>query len=731
MTERRSPEGETAQNDRLDVAESLRNNGFTPMRRISIAALAIVVIILAAGAFLVFFPFEIVAAWAGLTVLIRMASYYAVERAEAGSEIWRRISIGLYASSLIVWMAACGALWSTQHIAAVATGVLIAMSLTFYVAFASRESLRITIGLLSVPMAPLLAYLCWLAWTYYPPVLAVIGMASIVMTVANIGQVARMAHDNLVRLKEAMAQQTATQHRLEFAIEAAGDGYFEIDLATREYRRNGAMKDNFGHAKAPPSVAEMGQRIHPDHIGEAHRNLKKVDAGELTGWNQDMRVKVGDGSYCWMQLRARLLETSTERKLLGTLTDISDRKAMEEELRAAMERAEASNKAKSEFLANMSHEIRTPLNGVLGMAQALEADDLSDEQRKKVSIIIGSGKSLTALLNDVLDLSKIEAGKLEISPVPGELVHTMKRVRQLFQTAAEEKGLVIGVRYSSELPSHLVYDPVRVRQCVSNLISNAVKFTPSGRVDMSLASKEIAPGEHMVQVDVIDTGIGMTQEVQDKLFSAFTQADGATTRQYGGTGLGLAISRRLARMMGGDITVKSAPGIGSTFTLTFKAAIAEAANAPETKSAPAAPSEPVGGSLRGKRVLLTDDNAVNRQVIKLFMAPLGCEVFEATNGKEALDAIATQGFDVILLDVHMPVMDGVEAIKRIRSAEASWKDVPVIALTADAMRGDREKYLAMGMTDYVAKPVDQRELATKMLEVMNLAPPAEAERKAG
>jgi signal transduction histidine kinase/ActR/RegA family two-component response regulator len=425
-----------------------------------------------------------------------------------------------------------------------------------------------------------------------------------------------------------------------------------------------------------------------------------------------------------MQLRCQVIEANTihGRKLIGTVVDMTAWKNIEGDLRAAKEVAENSSAAKSQFLANMSHEIRTPLNGVLGMAQALEADGLTLSQKEKVGIILDSGKSLTALLNDVLDLTKIEAGKLEISAVPGDFLHTMKRTRQLFQSTAEDKGLDLFVRYDSNFPQRLSYDPVRVRQCVSNLLSNAIKFTSQGEVEVAISAKPLESGAFTIAIDVKDSGIGMSPEVMGKLFTVFTQADGATTRKFGGSGLGLAISRQLARMMGGDITVSSQEGRGSIFHLTFKAQ--EAAAVAETAPTAAKAAEPKRASgLRGMRVLLTDDNAINRQVIKLFLAPQGCEISEATNGKEALDKVASGEFDIVLLDVHMPVMDGKEAIKRIRANE-KWQNLPVIALTADAMSGDREKYLALGMTDYVSKPVDQRELVAKMHAVLRLDAPA-------
>jgi CheY-like chemotaxis protein len=297
----------------------------------------------------------------------------------------------------------------------------------------------------------------------------------------------------------------------------------------------------------------------------------------------------------------------------------------------------------------------------------------------------------------------------------------MKRTRQLFQAQAEDKGLELFARYSSDFPQRISYDPVRVRQCVSNLLSNAIKFTAKGRVEIAMGSKPLGGGEFMISVEVGDTGIGMNEDAIGRLFSVFSQADNSTTRRFGGSGLGLSISRQLARMMGGDIVVKSEEGRGSTFTLTFKAkeALPVAEPAPRVAE-PAKSAEAPKRSLRGARVLLTDDNAINRQVIKLFIGPLGCEIHEATNGKEALDKIASLPFDIVLLDVHMPVMDGKEAIQRIRASSHAWKDIPVIALTADAMTGDREKYMALGMTDYVSKPVDQRELIAKMLKVLGV-----------
>jgi signal transduction histidine kinase/CheY-like chemotaxis protein len=571
----------------------------------------------------------------------------------------------------------------------------------------------------------MLGFMLNASWSEYPVWIAIPSSISAICMVLSIASSAQWSNRNFVDLQKAMSEASATKTRLEFAIQSAGDGYFEVDLDTMLYTPNPALALSLGFEPGPKDMSLLRDRIHPDDQPFVFGTLAKVMAGEGKGWKQELRIRIAGGGYRWMQLRAQVVEANAVhgRKLIGTVVDLTAWKTIEEELRRAKEVAEASSNTKSQFLANMSHEIRTPLNGVLGMAQSLDADELSPSQKEKVGIILDSGKSLMALLNDVLDLTKIEAGKLEISAVPGDFLHTMKRTRQLFQAQAEDKGIELFVRYDSNFPQRLSYDPVRVRQCVSNLLSNAIKFTVKGRVEVAIAAKPMGEGAFMVCVDVTDTGIGMNAETMEKLFTVFTQADGATTRKFGGSGLGLAISRQLARMMGGDILVESTEGKGSIFRLTFKAqeAAAAAATAPAAEAKP----EPARLSLRGTRVLLTDDNAINRQVIKLFIAPQGCDIVEATNGKEALDKIASGEFDLVLLDVHMPVMDGKEAISRIR-ANPKWAGLPVIALTADAMSGDREKYLALGMTDYVSKPVDQRELIAKMYQVLKLETPATA-----
>jgi CheY-like chemotaxis protein len=373
----------------------------------------------------------------------------------------------------------------------------------------------------------------------------------------------------------------------------------------------------------------------------------------------------------------------------------------------------------------MSHEIRTPLNGILGMTQVLQADNLTDIQKEHLNVISESGQTLMALLNDVLDISKIEAGKLEITSVDGELEITIERVRQLFQVHAEERGIAVSLEISDHLPKRLRYDPVRIRQCVANLVSNAIKFTERGRITIHVGGSHLSSGAWQVCVSVSDTGIGMDEETLSRLFGAFNQADATITRRFGGTGLGLAITRQLARLMGGDVTVESRPGEGSTFHFTFTAE----AGAPSKPAEPAAKASPADQTdkshmrqVLGARVLLVDDNTVNRQVVKLFMTQLAPVIVEAANGAEALERLEEHAFDIVLLDVHMPVMDGKEAIRRIRASDKPWRDIPVIALTADAMSGDKERYLSLGMSDYISKPIDARELATKYVALLQGRP---------
>jgi len=407
-------------------------------------------------------------------------------------------------------------------------------------------------------------------------------------------------------------------------------------------------------------------------------------------------------------------------RYVAVAADVTELRQREKELEISRRQAEAANEAKSSFLANMSHEIRTPLNGILGMAQVLMRSQLQQEQREQVEVVVESAKMLKALLDDVLDFSKIEAGRMDLTPVDQDLRQILRRQHWLWRPRAEEKGIDLRLEVDETLPAVLRFDPTRVGQCISNLVSNAIKFTRRGEVVIRVSSHP-RPCGIGISIAVADTGIGMTAETASRLFAPFSQADGSISRRFGGTGLGLAITRKLARAMDGDVQVESEPDKGSVFTVTIVVQPAEKAVSAAVEDHFTAPRRV---DHRGMKILLVDDHPLNRRVARMFLEPEGYAVTEAEDGQQALDRLREQAFDIVLLDVHMPVLDGIETLKRIRASGAGWKDVPVIALTADAMSGDRERYLAEGMNGYLAKPIEQRDLMAEIARLLDLPPDA-------
>jgi signal transduction histidine kinase/ActR/RegA family two-component response regulator len=448
----------------------------------------------------------------------------------------------------------------------------------------------------------------------------------------------------------------------------------------------------------------------PEKVAEFEALERRVLAGETVTHDE----RRGDQMISQALLAPITLPDSSSG-VLGVLNDVTAFRAAEAKATAMEEEATS----KTQFLANMSHEIRTPLNGVLGMAQALTQDNLTPSQQAIVNIMMESGRTLLGVVNDILDLTKITTGHLAITPVETDLRPHLQAVVDLFRPKAEDKGLKLDLIIASDLPRRLLVDRVRTRQCVNNLLSNAIKFTEHGRIIVSCRPATGVDGVRLIEIEVIDTGAGMSEGQIAGLFGDFGQVDESSTRKIGGAGLGLGLARRLARMMDGEITVSSRLGKGSIFRLRLP--LRETGEAAES-SAPA----PRQRCLRGARALLVDDVAINRRVVQMFLAQYGLEITEAVNGAEALNALANSQFDLILMDVHMPVMDGVEATRRIRASGQAWSDLPIIMLTADAVAGDRERYLALGADDYVLKPIDQREL----LAAMSTALQTHADRQA-
>jgi signal transduction histidine kinase/CheY-like chemotaxis protein len=375
------------------------------------------------------------------------------------------------------------------------------------------------------------------------------------------------------------------------------------------------------------------------------------------------------------------------------------------ELERALEEAKAANRVKGQFLANMSHEIRTPMNGITGFSSLLIETDLSSEQREYAEAIQGSAENLLQLINDILDLSKIEAGKLTVERIAFNLSSVLKEVIGLLSLKAEEKGIALHLRYDSGVPGTLIGDPGRLRQILINLVHNAVKFTEKGAVTLRVVCEEKENDQARLRFSVEDSGIGIPGDRLSAIFEKFTQADTSTTRRHGGTGLGLTISKHLVDMMGGVIGVKSLPGEGSTFWVLLPLPFLDEESFPSEARPDREKRLPNDRETVHARVLVVEDHKVNQKMMEKMLKKLGVSVKVAENGEEAVRGVETEHYDLVFMDCQMPGMDGYEATARIRSLQAPRGDVPVIAMTAHAMAGDREKCLEAGMDDYLAKPV--------------------------
>lgn len=455
-----------------------------------------------------------------------------------------------------------------------------------------------------------------------------------------------------------------------------------------------------------------------------HGNLDArvaVDSGgELAELEQGFNDMAGELQSAYTNMQERIEERTR------------DLARLKEEAERAKASAELANQAKSQFLAHVSHEIRTPLNGLIGFLGLMGKTRIDNVQQDYLKICEISSQTLLAIINDILDLSKIEAGKLSIECLAFDLGYLIEQCILFYTPSAQSKGLRLIMEIDRDMPAKLMGDPPRIRQILANLLGNAIKFTDSGTITVTVKHLDGSDGSAYVEICVADTGIGMTDEQQGQLFQPFSQGDASITRRYGGTGLGLAISQRLVEMMNGTIEIESAAGKGSRFTISLclkeaggdtallssgpiESVERENSTVQVEKQAPAALPAQI-------RILVADDNEINRKLNTILLHQWGIAVDEAADGVAAVEACGRQYYDLILMDVHMPAMDGVEATRRIRMLQKGGNPTPVVALTANALSGDRERYLAAGMDDYLEKPLTEEALRKTIEKWVPLTP---------
>lgn len=519
-----------------------------------------------------------------------------------------------------------------------------------------------------------------------------------------------------------------SQQRFELAMAGAEEGVWDLDLRTRALYHSPRMAHMLGYTvdELPAALESWNAIVHTDDLSRYHRAVIAHFKNPGSDFEMVMRLRHRNGTWRWIRRRGRALwgEDGRAVRFAGTHIDITDRIRIEEA-------AQTANRAKSEFLANMSHEIRTPMNGVVGMVEVLQCTALDANQRNMLATIHSSSLALIRILNDILDYSKMEAGKLALEQLPTDLHGLCTGVQELLSPTAIAKDVALSLYIAPSLPPWIFTDPTRLRQILLNLVGNAVKFTHSqadkpGKVDIVLDRGLDADKRSTLCIEVRDNGIGMSAATVSRLFQAFTQANESTARQYGGTGLGLSICQRLVELLGGSIFVVSSPGQGTVFTLHLplqEAPVGLPGNNPPSEfgrppSELAQLVERSNSNQDSPLVLLAEDNPTNSEVMLEQLRLLGYRADVAPSGEVALQMWRTGRYALLLTDCHMPHMDGFELTAQIRSLETEGKRLPIIAVTANAMQGERQRCMAAGMDDYLTKPLRLSKLDAVMRQWM-------------
>ncbi len=507
-----------------------------------------------------------------------------------------------------------------------------------------------------------------------------------------------------------------SEERWQLALRGSRDGIWDYNIETGEVFYSDQWKQMLGYSPHElKNERETWHRLlHPEDATRAARLVKDHLEAKTESYSAEYRMLAKDGEYRWILARGKATRGPTAKalRLTGAHTDITERKKVEESLRVSQAQAEAANIAKSQFVANMSHEIRTPMNAILGMASLIETASSDQERRHYAQLLTEAAKSLLGLLTQILDLSRIEADHMELEQLPFSIPDCMAWVHQLFVVSARQKQLSLVIEIEPEVPKAVVGDPLRLRQVLANLIGNALKFTEFGSVTLRAALDRTVAGDRIaIRFEVVDTGIGIPLEKQAGLFEAFHQADETTTRRYGGSGLGLAIAKKLVEAMGGEIGMQSEPTRGTCLWFTARFRSAGDTAAPEQPLVlqgqflkVARPQNQAPG--RRLNILVAEDNKMNQTLMCKLLERDGHAVRLAENGAEAVDLCRTESFDLILMDLHMPVMGGIEAAKSIRQQDAKYASTPIWAFTAAAFESDRSSCFEAGMDGFLTKPVD-------------------------